>query len=85
MTFTSAPMMVDHTPPQVRRGKSVIESDATCTKDFDYVNKKDFHVTACWDDVFRDSESGVVSYQVWMGTSPHGKCISTLSPLFHCC
>jgi hypothetical protein len=72
VTFTSQPMMVDHTPPQVRRGKSVIESDATCSTDFDYVTKQAFHVTACWKGVFRDSDSGVARYDVWLGTSPHG-------------
>jgi hypothetical protein len=32
-----------------------------------------FHVTACWEGVFRDSDSGVVRYDVWLGTSPHGQ------------
>jgi hypothetical protein len=71
--FTSQPMMVDHTPPAVRRGKSVIESDASCSKDLDYVNREESYVTACWNDVFRDSDSGVARYEVWVGTSPHGR------------
>jgi hypothetical protein len=73
VTFTSQPMMVDHTPPKVRRGKSVIESEASCTKDLNYVTKKEFYVTACWGGVFQDSDSGVVRYQVWLGTSPQGE------------
>jgi hypothetical protein len=73
VTFTSQPMMVDHTPPKVRRGKSVIESEASCAKDLNYVTKKEFYVTACWGGVFQDSDSGVVRYQVWLGTSPQGE------------
>jgi hypothetical protein len=72
ITYVSPAMTVDRTPPAVRRGKSVIESSASCSKDVDYVTKEDNYVTACWKDVFIDSDSGVVRYDVWMGTSPHG-------------
>ena len=73
VTFTSPPVAVDHSPPQVKRGKSVIESDVTCALDIDYVTTERSHVTACWDGVFVDTQSQVTKYQVWMGTSPHGE------------
>ena len=73
VTFTSSPVVVDHSPPQVGRGKSVIESDVKCALDFDYVTTKESHITACWDGVFLDPQSHVTKYQVWMGTSPHGE------------
>ena len=72
VTYTSAPVVVDHTPPQIRRGMAVMESDLTCTQDIDYVTSEIPAVTACWDGVFRDTQSPVVQYQIWMGTSPHG-------------
>ena len=72
VTYTSAPVVVDHTPPQVRRGRAVTESSLTCTQDIDYINKEISDVTACWDGVFLDTQSPVVQYQIWIGTSPHG-------------
>lgn len=72
VTFTSPPVDVDHSPPQVKRGKSVIESDVTCALDIDYVTTERSYVTACWDGVFVDTQSHVTKYQVWIGTSPHG-------------
>ena len=79
VTFTSPPVAVDHSPPQVKRGKSVIESDVTCALDIDYVTTERSHVTACWDGVFVDTQSQVTKYQVWMGTSPHGKGVGGIS------
>ncbi|XP_070204014.1 uncharacterized protein [Littorina saxatilis] len=69
VTFISPSVMVDHTPPQVRRGGAVIESDSTCIHDLDYVTSQDSDVTVCWAGVFRDSQSDVNKYEIWMGTS----------------
>ncbi|KAK7496776.1 hypothetical protein BaRGS_00011985 [Batillaria attramentaria] len=68
VTFISSPVMVDHTPPQVRRGRAVIDSDVTCSVDVDYVTTEP-SVTACWDGVFRDAESQITQFEVWFGTS----------------
>ena len=72
VTYMSSPVVVDHTPPQVRRGGRVFESDSTCTQDIDYVTREISDVTACWHGMFRDTQSRVVLYQLWMGTSPFG-------------
>ncbi|KAK7496778.1 hypothetical protein BaRGS_00011987, partial [Batillaria attramentaria] len=68
VTFVSSPVMVDHTLPQIRRGRAVIDSDVTCTMDVDYVTTEPT-VTACWDGVFRDAGSQITQYEVWFGTS----------------
>ncbi|XP_070207962.1 uncharacterized protein [Littorina saxatilis] len=68
VSFTSQPVRVDHSPPIVRRGKTVLDSDVTCKFDEDYVTTEPT-ITACWGDVFYDLESAVVSYEVWLGTS----------------
>ena len=81
VTYTSAPVVVDHTPPQVRRGRAITESSLTCTQDIDYITKEISDVTACWDGVFLDTQSPVVQYQIWMGTSPHGLFMITNSHL----
>ncbi|KAK7483107.1 hypothetical protein BaRGS_00025675, partial [Batillaria attramentaria] len=70
VTFLSLPIVVDHSPPQVRRGKRVFESDAACSRDFDYVTSEP-SLTGCWDGVFRDAQSPITKYEVWIGTSPY--------------
>ena len=72
VTFISDPIVVDHSPPSLMKRKRVIESDVTCRTDVDYVTTEP-DVTACWDGVFRDSDSPVARYQVWVGTAPYGK------------
>ncbi|KAK7493717.1 hypothetical protein BaRGS_00015046, partial [Batillaria attramentaria] len=72
VTVTSSPVVVDHTPPQVRRGGAVVESNETCLQDIDYVTTEP-QVTACWDGVFRDPQSQVVRYEIWVGTSPYAE------------
>lgn len=72
VTFVSEPVVVDHSPPQRRRGRVVMDSDASCRADLDYVTNQP-RVTACWKDVFQDAESAVWKYEVWVGTSPFGE------------
>ena len=74
MTFTSEPVVIDPTPPKPMRRNKVIESDVTCKNDIDYVTTEHY-VTACWGGVFQDSDSPVVRYEVWVGTSPYGKTV----------
>ena len=75
VTFTSEPVVIDQTPPKLTKRKKVIESDASCKNDIDYITTEHFF-TACWDGLFQDSDSPIVSYEVWVGTSPYGKTAS---------
>ncbi|KAL8573303.1 hypothetical protein ACOMHN_032765 [Nucella lapillus] len=71
VTFVSAPAVVDHSAPSVRRGRAVLDSaDRSCSRDVDCVTAERSEVTACWTGVFADAQSGVVGYQIWVGTSP---------------
>ncbi|KAK7496758.1 hypothetical protein BaRGS_00011967, partial [Batillaria attramentaria] len=70
VTYISPPVLVDHIPPQIRRGRAVLESDVTCSVDVDYFTTEPT-ITACWDGVFRDSQSQITEYQVWVGTSAY--------------
>ncbi|KAK7101794.1 hypothetical protein V1264_020121 [Littorina saxatilis] len=69
VTFVSGPVYVDHSPPQLRRGHTVTESDASCQADVDFITEEP-RVFACWQDVFLDGESEVAKYEIWVGTSP---------------
>nr|KAG5704406.1 hypothetical protein BaRGS_031112 [Batillaria attramentaria] len=71
VTFISDPVVVDHTPPQVKRGGAVMESDVDCGLDRDYVTTEPY-LTACWDGVFRESQSQLAGFEVSIGTSPYG-------------
>ena len=71
MVFTSSPVLVDLTPPKVRRGSSVIESVDGCQSDVDFLSEtRDFDV--CWNGIFSDRDS--LSYKINGGTSPYGMC-----------
>ena len=72
VTFISDPIVVDHSPPGLVKRKHVIESDVTCGRDVDYVTTEP-DITACWDGVFRDSDSHIARYQVWVGSAPFGE------------
>lgn len=72
LTFKSQPIMVDHTPPGVTRGKFVIDSDMACLSDYDFIDKTD-HITACWEGVFNEYQGRIVYYTVGLGTTPKGK------------
>nr|KAG5707967.1 hypothetical protein BaRGS_025105 [Batillaria attramentaria] len=71
VTVVSAPVLADHSPPSQRRGGAVIESDGGCMRDVDFVTGQD-SVTACWNGVFTDPQTGIDRYEVWVGTSPYG-------------
>ncbi|KAK7460765.1 hypothetical protein BaRGS_00038812, partial [Batillaria attramentaria] len=68
-TFISDPITVDHTPPQVTRGGSVLESTVNCSVEVDYITTET-HFTACWNGVFREQESDISRYDVWVGSTP---------------
>ncbi|KAK7493739.1 hypothetical protein BaRGS_00015068, partial [Batillaria attramentaria] len=72
VTFISDPVVVDHTPPQVKRGGAVMESDVDCGLDRDYVTTEPY-LTACWDGVFRESQSQLAGFEVSIGTSPYAQ------------
>ena len=69
--FESPPVMIDSTPPHVRRGRAVKDSDETCVPDYDFMTRSS-HVTACWGKVFQDSQSGIHSYTIQIGSSRCG-------------
>ncbi|KAK3094006.1 hypothetical protein FSP39_022824 [Pinctada imbricata] len=69
--YSSAPMAVDSTPPSVRRGKFIQDSDAACSRDFEFQTTTD-SITACWQNVFSDAQSGITKYTVFIGTQPGG-------------
>jgi hypothetical protein len=50
----------------------VIDTGPSCDEDVDYlVSGKS--ISACWDGVFSDDESGITKFMVSLGTSPSGK------------
>ncbi|XP_041349360.1 LOW QUALITY PROTEIN: uncharacterized protein LOC121368688 [Gigantopelta aegis] len=69
--FQSPPIIVDSTAPHIRRGQTVMDSDKTCGIDYDFMTRSSL-ITACWGRVFQDSQSGIDSYVIQMGSSPHG-------------
>ena len=70
--YTSRPIQIDQTPPAVRRGKYIKDSNTACTLDFDFIDWVDT-ITACWDNVFSEQQSEIENYFVSLGTSPMGK------------
>lgn len=68
--FQSEPMLVDLTPPSVRRGKYIVDSNGDCTRDIDYISSN--NITTCWGNVFSDQQSGIFCYKVYIGTHPGG-------------
>ena len=71
-TFTSDPIVVDHTPPTIRRGSSVKESVDGCLSDVDYLN--DTHsFNVCWSKVFTEREGCIIKYSLYAGTMPGSK------------
>lgn len=74
VVFSSKPILVDITPPQARRGHSVIESEDSCVSDIDFIQtSKKFSV--CWKDLFSEGQGKIVSYEFSGGTRPFGKCM----------
>ncbi|KAH3802480.1 hypothetical protein DPMN_156158 [Dreissena polymorpha] len=66
--FKSAPIMIDQTPPNVRRGRYIREGN--CLQDFDFIDWTD-EIMACWDDVFVEPQSFIDHFSVSLGTLPH--------------
>jgi hypothetical protein len=69
--FQSEPILIDLTPPSVRRGKFIVDSNGDCTKDIDYIRSSN-NITTCWGNVFSDQQSGIYGYKVYIGTQPGG-------------
>ena len=70
----SPPVLVDQTPPAVRTGKFVMESDSTCVNDYDLIDWTD-EITACWSGVFYELQGMIIHYIVALGTAPKGNCL----------
>lgn len=70
----SKPIIIDTTPPGIRRGKFIIDSDTICTHDKKFIKTK--NITTCWKSVFSDTQSGVKEYRIMIGVSPGGHEIS---------
>ena len=70
--FESPAVIVDHSPPDIHKKHFVIDTGPSCDEDVDYlVSGKS--ISACWDGVFSDDESGITKFQVSLGTSPSSK------------
>ena len=70
--FESPAVIVDHSPPDIHKKHFVIDTGPSCDEDVDYLvfGKS---ISACWDGVFSDDESGITKFMVSLGTSPSGK------------
>ncbi|XP_061166326.1 uncharacterized protein LOC133175235 [Saccostrea echinata] len=66
----SEPILIDLTPPGIRRGKFIIDSSGDCTTDIDYISSN--NITSCWQNVFTDQQSGIMTYNIYIGTHPGG-------------
>jgi len=56
--FESPTVIVDHSSPDIHRKHFVIDTGSSCDEDVDYlVSGKS--ISACWDGVFSDDESGI--------------------------
>ena len=75
--FESPPIMVDASPPAIKRGRFVIDSDATCKSDYDFIDWTD-NMVACWDNVFNEGQGRIIYFTVGLGTRPGCKFRSVL-------
>ncbi|KAK3093029.1 hypothetical protein FSP39_010221 [Pinctada imbricata] len=69
--FTSLPILVDLTPPSIRKGASVLESIDGCVTDVDYMNST-YTFNICWRNVFVEREGEISKFSISGGTSPEG-------------
>jgi hypothetical protein len=74
-TFSSNPIVVDQTPPSVRRGRTIQDSNEECNGDFDIIDWMDT-ITACWNGVFSEQQGAITHYTVSMGTALNCKYLS---------
>lgn len=72
MIFTSLPVTIDKTPPDIVRGKHIFVSTDDCSSALSFINNASY-ITLCWQNVFKDRFSGIQNYNVMAGTSPNGK------------
>lgn len=72
--FHSKPLLVDLTPPERRRGHSVIESEGQCLEDVDYIDSFK-PIKVCWENLFSEKEGEIVTYYFSGGTIPFGRYI----------
>ena len=71
--FTSDGIQIDGTSPELSRSKVLKElQSTTSSKDIDFL-KQSSTVTLTWDGVFRDSQSDIVEYIVYIGTNKGAK------------
>lgn len=72
LIFSSTPLLVDLTPPTIKRGRSVIESEDNCESDIDFIEiSRPFLI--CWNGVFTEGQTYITSYDFSAGTRPFGK------------
>ena len=71
LIFQSPPVMVDQTPPAVRKDTFVKDTDSTCANEFDHITWTQ-NISACWTDVFYESQGLIIYYIVGLGTEPGG-------------
>jgi hypothetical protein len=70
-TFNSTPVLIDHSPPSLKRGHTVLDSNELCNMDFDIIDWMDT-ITVCWNGVFSEQQGFIVNYFLAMGTYPSG-------------
>ncbi|XP_052220285.1 uncharacterized protein LOC127837360 isoform X3 [Dreissena polymorpha] len=66
--FKSSPIMIDQTPPKVKRGRYIREGN--CFQDLDFIDWTD-NIIACWEDLFTEEQSLIDHFSVSLGTSPN--------------
>ena len=69
--FTSEPILIDHSPPHIVRGRNVVESTIYCGEDVEHTAYSDIMI--CWSGVFLDTGSGILHYNIMGGTVPFGE------------
>ena len=67
--FQSPPVLIDQTPPAIRKGEVLKDSDDKCDSDYDIIDWTD-RMSACWTGVFYEAQGNIVHYIVGLGTSP---------------
>ncbi|XP_052789886.1 uncharacterized protein LOC128224179 [Mya arenaria] len=68
--FTSESIKIDLTPPNVRRGRYIIEGMDDCSTDLDFIYWTG-QISACWSGVFSEQQSDIHHYLVALGASPN--------------
>ena len=82
LVYESDPLLVDNTPPAIRKGEFIKDSDDACLTDYDTIDWID-KLSACWDSVFYDVQGDVTHYLVSLGTKAGGMYIEIVSTVFY--